>query len=137
MTLTRKAVLAWLQQPTTIAGVAALVGDAVVMVTGAVTWRVELPIAAGSLIAMAMPDNTAAAGLLVKTLRDLLQAIATREPNAIMAAVTDAEALLTAIDGDTVTGYATVSGRRDSNPRPPVPQTDALPGCATARPLSP
>ena len=26
------------------------------------------------------------------------------------------------------------SGRRDSNPRPPVPQTDALPDCATARP---
>src|SRR5579875_1402303 len=29
------------------------------------------------------------------------------------------------------------SGRRDSNPRPPVPQTDALPGCATARPAAP
>ena len=26
------------------------------------------------------------------------------------------------------------SERRDSNPRPPVPQTDALPGCATLRP---
>ena len=28
------------------------------------------------------------------------------------------------------------SGRRDLNPRPPVPQTDALPGCATARSLA-
>ena len=26
------------------------------------------------------------------------------------------------------------SGRRDSNPRPPAPQADALPGCATPRP---
>src|SRR5206468_9452066 len=26
------------------------------------------------------------------------------------------------------------SGRQDSNLRPPVPQTDALPGCATPRP---
>src|SRR5678815_4723943 len=26
------------------------------------------------------------------------------------------------------------SGRRDSNPRPPDPQSGALPGCATARP---
>src|SRR5690348_8560252 len=25
------------------------------------------------------------------------------------------------------------SGRRDSNPRPPAPQADALPGCATPR----
>ena len=29
------------------------------------------------------------------------------------------------------------SGRRDSNPRPSVPQTDALPGCATARYFEP
>jgi hypothetical protein len=29
--------------------------------------------------------------------------------------------------------FLKISGRRDSNPRPPVPQTDALPGCATAR----
>ena len=27
-----------------------------------------------------------------------------------------------------------LSGRRDSNTRPPVPQTVALPGCATSRP---
>ena len=27
------------------------------------------------------------------------------------------------------------SGRRDSNPRPPAPQADALPGCATPRPV--
>ncbi len=30
-------------------------------------------------------------------------------------------------------GAARWSERRDSNPRPPVPQTDALPGCATLR----
>ncbi len=99
MTLTRASILAWLRQPTTIAGIAALVGDAIVVATGAVTWRLELPIAAGSVIAMAMPDNTAAAGLLVKMLRDVLAAIATRDAASIMAAVTDAEALLTAIEG--------------------------------------
>ena len=99
MTITRARILAWLQQPTTIAGIAALVGDAIVVATGAVTWRVELPIAAGSLIAMALPDNTAAAGLLVRTLRDVLGALATRDPAAILAAVADAEALLSALDG--------------------------------------
>ena len=101
MRLTRAGIMTWLQQPTTIAGIAALVGDALVVATGAATWRVELPIAAGSLIAMAMPDNTAAAGLLVKTLRDVLAAIATRDPTAIMEAVSDAEALLAAVDHTT------------------------------------
>jgi hypothetical protein len=33
-----------------------------------------------------------------------------------------------------ITDWTGWSERRDSNPRPPVPQTDALPGCATLRP---
>jgi hypothetical protein len=98
MTITRARILAWLQQPTTIAGIAALVGDGIVVVTGAATWRVELPIAAGSLIAMALPDNTAAAGLLVRTLHDVLAAVASRDPAMILAAVADAEALLGSLD---------------------------------------
>ena len=99
MTITRTGVLAWLRQPTTIAGIAALVGAAIMVATGAVTWRIELPIAAGSVIAMAMPDNTQAAGLLVKTLRDVLVAVATRDASSITAAVSDAEALLASLDG--------------------------------------
>ncbi len=99
MTITRAFIMGWLRQPTTIAGVAALVGDAVMVATGAVTWRVELPIAAGSLIAILLPDNSEAAGLLIKTMRDVLAAIATRDGTTIMAAVTDAEQLLVSLDG--------------------------------------
>ncbi len=110
MTLTRAEILAWLKQPTTIAGIAALVGDAVVVATGGVSWRVELPIAAGSLIAMALPDNTAAPGLLVKTLRDILAAIATRDPVTINQAVSDAETLLTALDSSRLVAPSTRLG---------------------------
>ena len=100
MTITRAIIASWLRQPTTIAGIAALVGDAVVVATGAVTWRLELPIAAGSLIAILLPDNSEAAGLLVKTMRDVLAAIATRDATTIMTAVADAEQLLACLDGD-------------------------------------
>ena len=98
MTLTKASILNWLRQPTTVAGLAALIGDAVVVATGAAGWRIELPIAAGSVIAMVLPDNSTAAGLLVKTLRDLLAAIATRDQASIVAAVGDAQALLAALD---------------------------------------
>ena len=98
MTLTKSSILGWLRQPTTVAGLAALAGDAVVVATGAAGWRVELPIAAGSLIAMVLPDNSLASGLLVKTMRDVLTAIATRDQAAIMAAVADAQALLATLD---------------------------------------
>jgi hypothetical protein len=98
MRITRAQLVAWLSQPTTIAGLATLAGDAVLIATGAVTWRVELPIAAGSLIAVALPDNSVAPGLMIRTLRDLLAAIATRDPGSITAAVADAEALLDALE---------------------------------------
>ncbi len=100
MTITRATIAGWLRQPTTIAGIATLVGDAVVVATGAVTWRLELPIAAGSLIAILLPDNSEAAGLLVRTMRDVLAAIATRDGTTIMAAVADAEQLLACLDGE-------------------------------------
>ncbi len=93
----RTTVLTWLRQPTTIAGLAALLGDAVVALTGAASWRVELPLALGSLVAVALPDNTTATALAVRTLRDVLAAVATRDPATIEAAVADAEALLASV----------------------------------------
>ncbi len=40
------------------------------------------------------------------------------------------------VHGDVVDGWGgNWSGRQDLNLRPPVPQTDALPGCATPRPV--
>ncbi len=95
--MTRARIIAWLQQPTTIAGLAALVGDAVVVATGAATWRFELPLALGSLVAVLMPDNTTASTLVIKTLRDVLAALASKDAATISVAVADAQALLSAI----------------------------------------
>ena len=93
MRITRDAALRWLRQPTTVAGLAALAGDAIVVATAAASWRIELPLALGSAVAMALPDNTAAPVLAIRTLRDVLAAFATEDPAAIRAAVADAAAL--------------------------------------------
>ncbi len=100
MRITRAALVAWLRQPTTIGGVAALVGDAVIAATCVASWRVELPLALGSIVAMALPDNTAASTLAIRTLRDVLAALASKDPAAIQAAIADAEALVSAVAGN-------------------------------------
>ncbi len=97
MTITRSGILAWARQPTTIAGLATLLGDAVVAATASASWRVELPLALGSAVAMALPDNTAASALAVRTLRDVLAAFASKDPTAIQAAIADAEALVATV----------------------------------------
>ena len=97
MTIDRAALLAWLRQPTTIAGLAALVGDAVIVATAAASWRIELPLALGSLVAMLIPDNTSASALAIRTLRDVLAAVASKDPAAIEAAIADAEALVSSV----------------------------------------
>ena len=97
MRITRTGLAAWLRQPTTIAGLAALIGDAMIAATCAASWRVELPLALGSMVAMAMPDSTATSALAIRTLRDVLAAVASKDPAAIQAAVADAEALVASV----------------------------------------
>ena len=100
MRITRTTLAAWLRQPTTIAGLAALVGDAVIAVTCAASWRVELPLALGSAVAMLLPDNTAASAIAIRTLRDVLAAVASKDPAALQAAIADAEALVSTVAGN-------------------------------------
>jgi hypothetical protein len=52
--------LSWFKQPTTVAGFSALVGTAMGFATGSMTLPTALSVAVGSLVAMALPDNTAA-----------------------------------------------------------------------------
>ena len=92
-------VRAWLTQSSTIGGIAALAGDVLAVATGAATWRAEVPIAGFAIVLMVLPGNTGAAGLLMKMLRDLIAAIASKDAASIGAVVADAEALLVAGGG--------------------------------------
>ncbi len=90
-------VRSWLSQSSTITGLMILATDGALVATGAVTWRLELPIAAGGLVGLILPGNTGAATLLAKMLRDLLVAIASKDAVSIMAVAADAQALLVAV----------------------------------------
>lgn len=66
-----RTVIAWLRQPTTIGGLSGLVAAISALVTGQLTGAQALPIIAGALVSMALPDNTAArqtAEAIVKSL---------------------------------------------------------------------
>jgi hypothetical protein len=99
MTITRARLMTWLRQPTTISGLAALSGDLLSVALGATTWRIELPLAVGSFVAIALPDNSAAIALAARTIREGLEAAATRNPQAIADAIADAERTVAALAG--------------------------------------
>jgi hypothetical protein len=52
-------ILLWLQQPTSIAGVSALVGTVSAVLTHQLGWSQAVPLLAGALVSIAIPDNTA------------------------------------------------------------------------------
>jgi hypothetical protein len=53
-------ILSWFRQPTTVAGFSTLIGTAMGVATGSVNASTALSLAVGSLVAMLVPDNTAA-----------------------------------------------------------------------------
>jgi hypothetical protein len=52
--------LAWLRQPTTIAGISGLVATIAALLTAQLSWAQALPLLAGAAVSMALPDNTSA-----------------------------------------------------------------------------
>jgi hypothetical protein len=51
----------WIKQPTTIGGFATLLGTATAVLAGQMTWQAAIPVVVAGIVAMALPDNTAAA----------------------------------------------------------------------------
>jgi hypothetical protein len=64
--------LAWFKQPTTVAGFSTLVGTVMGVLTGSVNVPTAISLAVGSLVAMVIPDNTAAAQASKAAAGDLL-----------------------------------------------------------------
>ena len=53
-------ILAWLRQPTSVAGISALLGTLLALVNQQLVWAQALPLIAGALISIALPDNAGA-----------------------------------------------------------------------------
>jgi hypothetical protein len=71
-------ILAWLRQPTTITGIAALLATAATTIAGYLTGDIKAAGAAGALtygvVHVLMPDNTQAATVLSSVVSDLVAA---------------------------------------------------------------
>lgn len=52
----------WLRQPTSVAGLAAAFGALTALLTGELTWQQAVPVLAGALASIALPDDAAARG---------------------------------------------------------------------------
>jgi len=53
-------VLTWLRQPTSVAGISALFGTMLALVTHQMGWAQAMPLIAGGLASIALPDNAGA-----------------------------------------------------------------------------
>ncbi len=51
---------AWLRQPTTVAGISAVIGTISAMLMGQLAWPQAVPLLVGSAVSMLLPDNAGA-----------------------------------------------------------------------------
>jgi hypothetical protein len=56
-----EALRAWARQPTTVAGISALIGTISGVFLQQITWQQAVPLVAGSLVSIVLPDNSGAA----------------------------------------------------------------------------
>jgi hypothetical protein len=55
-----KALVAWAQQPTSVAGLSAVFGTLSAVVLHQISWVQAAPLLAGAIVSIALPDNTVA-----------------------------------------------------------------------------
>ncbi len=84
------AAVAWLRQPTSIAGISAMAGTLTAVAAGDMTWPVAAPLLVGGLIALAVPEMPKAASDGGRLTADVLAAAASRNPAAVAVALGDA-----------------------------------------------
>ena len=52
--------LAWLRQPSSVAGISALIGTLSGVIAGQMSWGQAIPLLSGAIVAILVPDNSAA-----------------------------------------------------------------------------
>ncbi len=71
----------FLRQPTTVGGLAALFGTLEAILSGQMNWQAALPLIAGALVSIVLPDNSGAkadAEAMIRAAETLAAALATR-----------------------------------------------------------
>ena len=79
--MTSASIGAWLRQPTTVAGISAITGSIVMLVSDLITgqpWMLAASTFIGGLVAIVLPDNTAAAKPIEQLFVDGVQAATTK-----------------------------------------------------------
>ncbi len=68
------ALLAYLRQPTSIAGIAAMCGVLIGFLSGNTSWQGALPVIVGAIVAIALPENPAAKAAVATLVTDAIAA---------------------------------------------------------------
>lgn len=81
-------IVTWLRQPTTIHGIAGLVGTGAAVIAGVLTHNIDVALGAGtilaSVVAIAIPDNTTAQGDAARFGTDMMQAVMAKKLETLM-----------------------------------------------------
>ncbi len=69
----------WLRQPTTVAGISALLGTAVAVMLGQMSLAAAVPLVAGAAVSMVLPDNSAARQQTAIVAQEIVSQIAEKQ----------------------------------------------------------
>ena len=70
---------AWLRQPTTVAGISALLGTVVAVLLGQVSLVAAVPLVAGAAVSMVLPDNSVARRQASTVAQEIVAQLAQKE----------------------------------------------------------
>jgi hypothetical protein len=91
--MNRQAILIWLQQPSSVAGISAMAGAVSGILAGQLTWAQAVPVLIGGAVAIALPDNTVAKTGATALAADVVR-LAAGDQGALRAAVADGAGLV-------------------------------------------
>jgi hypothetical protein len=72
-------VSAWIRQPTTVAGISALLGTAVALVLGQMSLTAAIPLLTGAAISMVLPDNSLARQQATAVAQDIVAQVSAKD----------------------------------------------------------
>ncbi len=70
---------AWLRQPTTVAGISALLGTAVAVVLGQMSFAAAIPLLTGAAVSMVLPDNSVARQQAATVAQEIVAQVTAKE----------------------------------------------------------
>jgi hypothetical protein len=69
----------WLRQPTTVAGISALLGTGVALLLGQLTIAAAIPLLTGAVVSIVLPDNSAAKQQATVVAQDIVAQITDKQ----------------------------------------------------------